>query len=208
MGNRGFRLRWPSDVATRLFVVATATFLISASSGIVTSTSAQALRSTSTQSMGSGGFSNTVRAHSSGGAPTCKYANFSGELKPTDPGWDCGATLTGPTSLTLGTCPKSVSTESGTLTWSDLKRELCTQPFTLSVAFSSGTPPPSGREPVGTYIATNYATFVNSRREAGLPIASPRNQLLGTANEQRRASQGSRRYRRHARTGASAQSLQ
>src|SRR5580658_9593311 len=37
----------------------------------------------------------------------CAYVNVSGRYKPGEPGWQCGATLSGPSFLPLEPCPSS-----------------------------------------------------------------------------------------------------
>jgi hypothetical protein len=72
-------------------------------------------------------------------AGQCVYDNVGGQHPVGTPGWECGATMSGPSSLTLGPCPKSgvMGSSNTPITAHVLRQYLCTPAFTLSLSFST-----------------------------------------------------------------------
>jgi hypothetical protein len=112
---------------------------------------------------GAAGASSIQEVPHAGEVGQCVYNNVGGLYVVGDPGWECGATLSGPTSLTLGPCPTSgvLGSSDQPITKAVLKQYLCTPAFTMSLSFSAQASPPTssnhGVPPLGIYApgATN-----------------------------------------------------
>jgi hypothetical protein len=105
--------------------------------------------------------SSLARAARDTGDGLCTIANIDAAGGQSNPNWDCGATLEGPTSLSLSPCPTSgvLGSTNVPITAQVLKHYLCTPAFTLSLDFTAQPTTPDtddhGVPPLSLYSATN-----------------------------------------------------
>jgi hypothetical protein len=81
--------------------------------------------------------------------------------------WNCGAELSGPSSLQLGPCPSTLPADyvGGNITTKVLKMYRCTPSFTLSLSYSAAVYPNNPTQPHGIPRLANYAKGATNELE-------------------------------------------